>query len=78
MFELVSLKQHGYVDHFHDHFVSLLNQLHLLEVYVLSVFISNLKLDIGQYLQLFKPLTLVDGYLLASQVEGILLRPARK
>ncbi|KAG8489420.1 hypothetical protein CXB51_017837 [Gossypium anomalum] len=78
MAELVTLKQRGYIDQFHDEFLSLLNQLNLPETYALSIFISNLKPEIGQYLQLFKPQTLVDGYNLARQVENIVLGPVRK
>lgn len=72
MKELVSLKQQGIVDQFHDKFVSLLNQIRLLETYALSIFVSNLRIEIGQYLKLFKPKNLVDGYLIARQVENIL------
>lgn len=55
MAELVSLKQLGSVDHFYDVFLSLFNQLNLLETYALSIFLNNLKPEIGQYLRLFKP-----------------------
>lgn len=72
MSKLVTLKQQGSVEHFHDLFVSLLNQIDLLEPYTLSVFISNLKHEVRQYLQLFKPHNLVDTFHLASQVEDIL------
>ncbi|XP_016670128.1 uncharacterized protein [Gossypium hirsutum] len=67
MTELVILKQHGSVDQFHDGFLSLLNLLNLPEQHALSIFISNLKTEIGQYLKLFKPQTLVEGYNLARQ-----------
>lgn len=50
-------------------FVSLLNQLHLPKNYALS----NLQRDISQYLQLFKPKSLVEGFLAARQVENIML-----
>lgn len=66
MTELVTLKQQGTVDLFHDQFVSILNQLHLPEPYALSIFISNLKVEVGQYLRLFKPQTLVEAYMLAK------------
>lgn len=66
MFELVSLKQIGSVDQYHNFFVSLLNQIYLPEEYALSIFISNLKSDVSQYLRLLKPPTLVAGYLLAK------------
>ncbi|KAK5840355.1 hypothetical protein PVK06_009252 [Gossypium arboreum] len=71
MTELVTLKQQGTVDLFHDQFVSILNQLHLPKPYALSIFISNLKAEVGQYIRLFKPQTLVEVYMLARHVEGI-------
>lgn len=40
--ELVSLKQVRSVDQNHNRFVSLLNQIYLLEEHALSIFISNL------------------------------------
>lgn len=78
MTDLVSLKQHGSFKQFHDAFVSLLNQLQLSESYALSISTSNLKLEIGQYLQMFKPKSLVEGFLIARQVEGILLDSHKK
>lgn len=59
------------MDHYHDKFVSLLNQLYSPENYALSIFISNLKTGIRQYLRLFKPKILVEGYLIAQQVKSI-------
>lgn len=47
MVDLVTLKQLGTVEQYHDVFVSLLNQWHLPEPYALSIFNSNLKLEIG-------------------------------
>lgn len=44
----------------------------------MSVFISNLKPDIGQYLRLFQPLTLVDGFRLARKVESIVLETMKR
>ncbi|XP_012462801.2 uncharacterized protein LOC105782546 [Gossypium raimondii] len=78
MVELVILKQIGSVDQYHDGFLSLLNQLNLSESYALSIFLSNLKAEIGQYLRLFKPQTLVEGYNLARQVENIVHGPIKK
>ncbi|TYI10958.1 hypothetical protein ES332_A09G177500v1 [Gossypium tomentosum] len=78
MTELVILKQHGSVDQFHDGFLSLLNLLNLPEQHALSIFISNLKTEIGQYLKLFKPQTLVEGYNLARQVKNIVLGQVKK
>ncbi|KAA3452986.1 Transposon Ty3-G Gag-Pol polyprotein [Gossypium australe] len=77
MTELVTLKQQGTVDQFHDGFLSLLNQLCLPESYALSIFISNLKPEIGQYLRLFTPKSLVEGYKLARQVENIVCGPVK-
>ncbi|KAH1129608.1 hypothetical protein J1N35_000986 [Gossypium stocksii] len=62
MKELVNLKQQGTVEHYQDMFVGLLNQLHLPEPYVLSIFLSNLKANIGHYLDLFEPSTLVEAF----------------
>ncbi|KAA3468827.1 Retrotransposon gag protein [Gossypium australe] len=73
-----SLKQCGIVEHFHDQFVSSLNQLHLPESYALSIFISNLRAEIGQYLKLFKPQNLIDGYLIVKQVENVVGNNLRK
>lgn len=70
--DLVSLRQVGSVDQYHDTLVSLLNQLHLPETYALSIFIHNMKAKIGQYLQLFKPKSLVDDIWIARYVENIL------
>lgn len=78
MTKLVSFKQQGSIDQFHDRFLSLLNQFHFLEAYALSIFTSNLKPEVGQYLRLFKPQTLVEGYMLARQVESIVLGTSRK
>ncbi|KAH1090549.1 hypothetical protein J1N35_017806 [Gossypium stocksii] len=78
MAELVTLKQQGTVERYHDPFLSLLNQLQLPESYALSIFTSNLKLEIGQYLQLFKPQSLVEGCQMARQVETILLHSQKR
>ncbi|KAH1090065.1 hypothetical protein J1N35_017322 [Gossypium stocksii] len=78
MIELVTLKQQGSVDQFHDGFLSLLNQLNLSESYALSIFVSNLKPEIGQYLRLFKPQSLMEGYNLARQVENIVFGSTKK
>ncbi|KAH1045793.1 hypothetical protein J1N35_036577 [Gossypium stocksii] len=48
------------------------------ESYALSIFISNLKLEIGQYLRLFKPQSLMEGYNLARQVENIVCDLSKK
>lgn len=74
----MSLKQIGSVDQYHDGFLSLLNQLNLPEMYVLSIFLSNFKPEIDQYLKLFKPQSLVEGFNLARQVENIVFGPAKR
>ncbi|KAG8493301.1 hypothetical protein CXB51_010861 [Gossypium anomalum] len=61
MKELVNLKQQGIVEQYQDLFVGLLNQLHLPESYALSIFLSNLRTDIGLYLDLFEPSTLMEA-----------------
>lgn len=48
------------MDQFYDQFVSLLTQLQLYESYALSIFTSNLMLEVSKYLQLFRPQTLVE------------------
>ncbi|KAH1090782.1 hypothetical protein J1N35_018039 [Gossypium stocksii] len=63
---------------FHDEFLSLLNQLNLSETYALRIFVNNLKPEISQYLRLFKPQTLVEGYNLARQAENIVFELVKK
>ncbi|TYJ49733.1 hypothetical protein E1A91_A01G155300v1 [Gossypium mustelinum] len=75
---LVNLKQLGTVEQFQDSFVELLNQLHLPESYALSIFLSNLKSEIGHYLDLFEPSTLVEAFQLARKIEILLLGTAKK
>lgn len=77
MKELVGLKQQGIMEQFHDAFVSLLNQVYLLEPYALTIFLSNLRDDIGQYLELFESTSLIEGFRLARKVEGILFFPSK-
>lgn len=72
MSKLVTLKEQDSMEHLHDFFVSLLNQIDLPEQHALSIFISNLKHDVRKYLWLFKLQTLVDAFHLANQVEDIL------
>ncbi|KAK8282543.1 hypothetical protein V6Z12_D08G034600 [Gossypium hirsutum] len=72
MRELVNLKQQGTVEQYQDMFVGLLNQLHLPETYALSIFISNLKAEIGHYLDLFEPLTLMEAFQLARKIEVLI------
>lgn len=60
------------MDSYHDAFINLLNQLLLFENYALSIFASNLKARIDQYLQLFMHKSIIEGFLVARQVEDIL------
>ncbi|KAH1106784.1 hypothetical protein J1N35_010552 [Gossypium stocksii] len=71
--ECVRHEAKGSVTQFHDTFVSLLNQIDLTEEHAISVFVSNLKPEIGQSLQLLPPSTLVDGFRLARRV-GVLFQ----
>ncbi|XP_052882165.1 uncharacterized protein LOC128290524 [Gossypium arboreum] len=75
---LVALKQQCAIDQYLDSFLSLLNQHHLPDDYALDIFVSNLKIEIRQYILLFKPKILVEGYLMAKQVEEILGYNQRK
>ncbi|KAG8483504.1 hypothetical protein CXB51_022371 [Gossypium anomalum] len=78
MKEIVNLKQQGTVEQYQDMFVGLLNQLHLPESYALSIFLSNLKSEIGHYLDLFEPATLMEAFQLARKIEVLLACPAKK
>lgn len=78
MIELVALKQTGTVEQYYDNFVSLLNQLHLTEIYALRIFVYNLKLDIKQYLRLLKPMSLVEAFNSAIEIEDIIGPVLRK
>ena len=55
MLEIVSLRQTLTVEDYYKKFESLLNLLQLLDDYALSIFISNLKLDISKHVRLFYP-----------------------
>ncbi|KAK5840865.1 hypothetical protein PVK06_009770 [Gossypium arboreum] len=78
MKEIVNLKQQGTVEQYQDMFVGLLNQLDLPESYALSIFLSNLKSEIGHYLDLFEPATLMEAFQLARKIEVLLACPAKK
>lgn len=78
MSELVTLKQLGTVEQYHEDFVSLLNQLNLSESYALCIFTSNLQLEISQYMELFEPKTIREAFTLARKVECILNTPPKK
>ncbi|KAG8481532.1 hypothetical protein CXB51_026314 [Gossypium anomalum] len=71
MTDLVTLRQHGIVEQYHDQLLSLPNQLQLPESYALNIYICNLKTEIRKYLQLFRPQSLVEGFHLAQQVECV-------
>lgn len=60
------------VDYYYDQFVSILTQLQLPNSYPLNLFVSNLKLEIRKYLQLFRTRSLVEAFHIAKQVEDIL------
>ncbi|KAK5802420.1 hypothetical protein PVK06_030011 [Gossypium arboreum] len=78
MKELVNLKQQGTVEQFQDMFVDLLNHLHLLESYALSIFLSNLKPEISHYLDLFERSTLMEAFQLVRKIELFLFGLTRK
>lgn len=78
MKEPVNLKQQGTVEQYQDMFVGLLNQLYLPEPYATSIFLSNLKIEIGHYLDLFEPATLMEAFQLARKIEVLLSCPAKK
>ncbi|GMJ07956.1 hypothetical protein HRI_004464800 [Hibiscus trionum] len=78
MRDLVSLKQTSSVDQYYSDFVSVLNQMHLSDEYALSIFITNLKWEIGQYIKVFQPKDLLDAFRLALHFEQIVFNTVRK
>ena len=78
MSELVSLKQSKSVEEYYDEFEALLNLLQLSDEYSLSVFVSNLKLEISKSVRLFHPKTLNHALNLAKQMEALLYNVPRK
>ena len=71
MSNLVALKQHSSIDDYYDAFLSLLNSLQLSPEYALSIFISNLRLEISNTVRLFFPKTLSHAFNLARQLETL-------
>ncbi|XP_016707913.1 uncharacterized protein [Gossypium hirsutum] len=78
MRELVNLKQQGTIEQFQDLFIGLLNQLHLPESYALSIFLGNLKAEIGHYLDLFALSTLMEAFQLAKNIEILIFHSGRR
>ncbi|KAL4296177.1 hypothetical protein GQ457_12G019000 [Hibiscus cannabinus] len=78
MGELVTLQQTSSVDQYYADFVSILNQLHLPDDYALSIFIKNLRWEIGQYIRVFQPKDLIDAFRLASHFEQIIFSDPKK
>ena len=77
MAELVSLKQTTTVEDFYK-FEALLNLLQLSDDYALSIFLSNLKLDIANFVRLFYLKTITYALNLAKQVEAMVYHVPRK
>ena len=78
MAELVSLKQLNFVEEYYEKFEALLNLLQLSDEYSLSVFVSNLKPEIANFVRLFQPRTLTYAFNLAKQVEAMIYNLPRK
>ena len=78
MAELVSLKQTNTVEDFYEEFETLLNLLNLSNDYALSIFLSNLKLDIANSVKLFYPKNISYALNLAKQVEAMVYNVPKK
>ncbi|KAL4312297.1 hypothetical protein GQ457_01G050670 [Hibiscus cannabinus] len=78
MGELIALQQTASVDQYYAEFVSLLNQIQLSDEHALSIFIKNLKWEIGQYIKVFQPKDLLDVFRLAIHFEQIVFQVPRK
>ena len=78
MADIVALKQLGTVEEYYEDFLSLLNSLQLSADYALSIFISNLKLEISKMVRLFCPKTLSHAFSLAKQLEALNQMSPRK
>ncbi|KAL4290945.1 hypothetical protein GQ457_14G002300 [Hibiscus cannabinus] len=78
MGELVTLKQTAYVDQYYAKFVSLLNQIQLFDDYALSIFIKNLKWEVGQYIRVFQPKDLLDAFKLVIHFQQIIFLNPKK
>ena len=69
MSDLISLKQTTTVETYYEDFLDIFNSLQLLADYALSIFISNLKLEISRTVKLFLPKTFTHALNLAKQLE---------
>ena len=78
MSELATLKQTGLVEEYFEEFESILNLLQLPDDYALSIFLSNLKVDISKSVRLFYPKNLTHALHLAKQMENIVYNLPRK
>lgn len=78
MSKLVTLKQQGSVEQYHNEFVSFLNKLNLPESYALCIFTSNLQLEISLYINLFSPQTLGEAFHPVRKVQCILNTSLKK
>ena len=78
MLDLVTLKHTITVEDYYEYFLQILNSLQLLVEYSMSVFISNLKLDISKIVRLFSPQSFTQTLNLAKQLEAIAQNPVRK
>ena len=67
---LVSLKHTNTVEEYYEEFLQILNSLQLHTDYSMSVFISNLKLDISKTVRLFSHKSLTHALNLAKQLES--------
>ncbi|KAL4385004.1 hypothetical protein GQ457_15G026090 [Hibiscus cannabinus] len=76
--ELVDLQQTDSVDQFYEEFVVLLNQVRLLDDYVLSMFKNHLRLEISQFLKLLKPRNLTEAFHMAKHLESIFSHGPKK
>ena len=78
MLELVGLKQTHTVEEYYDEFESLLNLLQLPDDYTLSIFISNLKLELSKPIRLFYPQSLTHALNLSKQLEAMIFNTPRR
>lgn len=77
MSALVELRQDGSVVSYYQKFIRTLNQLQVPTQHSLSIFLSNLKLEMKQQVRVHKPKTLTQAFTLAKQFEGIIF-PQRR
>ena len=78
MSKLVSLKQSASVKEYYEEFKALLNHLQLTNEYTLSIFVSNLKLEIAKSVKLFYLKFLTHAFNLAKQVESMIYNLPQK